>query len=199
MSVHLLPVPRGEIRPRLRPGNIVGYVTCKGRWGGLPDRHHRLTAVLEVAAVLPSHEEAAGWYRTHDLPLPSNCMVPKNPPKPLGQSHAKHSGGGSCGTARLARLWDEEYQRRATLYPVFVICHQLFLDLSWDAPVVEDEDLHRAFGQIPGTQNPGAVGREFPATLGDGRSRADQATGSWKGDEGEQPEGRKGQGQGQVG
>jgi hypothetical protein len=47
----------------------VGDMTCMGSWGRLPDRHCRLTAVLEASVVLPSHEEAAGRHRERGLPL----------------------------------------------------------------------------------------------------------------------------------
>jgi hypothetical protein len=145
----------GKFAPRLHPGDIVGYMTCKGRYGEPREPHRRLTAVLEVMAVLPSHAAAARWYRDRDLPLPSNCMVVGNPPKPLDQSHRKHRGGG-CGGG-LARHWDAAYRRRAALHPAFVVCRPLFLDLSWGAPVVEDEHLVSAFGKVPGTRNPGVL------------------------------------------
>jgi hypothetical protein len=86
----------GNFAPRLRASDIVGYMTCKGRYGEPREPHRRLTAVLEVIAVVPSHAEAAHWYRDRDLPLPSNCMVPGNLPKPLAESHRKHRGG-RCG------------------------------------------------------------------------------------------------------
>jgi hypothetical protein len=147
----------GKFAPRLRVGDIVGYMTCMGRWGGFRERHRRLTAVLEAAVVLPSHPEAACWYRDHGQPLPSNCMVPGNGPKPLDQSHRKHEERNRFDDDRFLRRWDAEYRSRASLYPAFVICRPLFLDLSFGAPVVEDEDLLCAFGKVPRTQNPGEL------------------------------------------
>jgi hypothetical protein len=150
----------GKFAPRLCSGDIVGYMTCKGRYGESPDRNHRLTAILEVTVVLPSHENAAAWYRTHDLPLPSNCMVPGNPPKPLEQSHQKHRERRQFDDDRLFRRWDAEYRRRASLYGMFLVCRPLFRDLSWDAPIVKDELLLSAFGHVPSTQNPGVLDGE---------------------------------------
>jgi hypothetical protein len=150
----------GKFAPRLRVGDIVGYMTCKGRWGGLPDPHRRLTAVLEVWFVMPSHGAAARWYSDRGLSLPSNCMVPGNVPKPLDQSHRKHRERNRLGDDRLIRRWDAEYRRRASLYPVFVVCRPVFRDLSLGAPVIDEECLRSVFGRVPGTQNPGVVAGE---------------------------------------
>lgn len=38
---------------------------------------------------------------------------------------------------------------------MFVKCDLLFRDLSWDAPIIEDQHLLTSFGRIPCTQNPG--------------------------------------------
>jgi len=93
----------GKFAPRLRVGDIVGYMTCMGKWGGLPDRHHRLTAVMQATVVLPLHEEAACWYRERGLPLPSNCMVPGNLPKPLGKAVASKDGGAGWHSTRQGK------------------------------------------------------------------------------------------------
>jgi len=149
-----------KFAPRLCVGDVVGYMTRKARYGALLAPHRRLTAVLEVVAVLQSHEEAACWYHQRKLALPNNCMVQGNPPKSLEESHRIHKTPRLLDDDRLARRWNAQYQRRATKYPRFVVCQPLFRDLSWDAPVVEDRHLIAAFGRVPGTRNPGAVPQE---------------------------------------
>src|SRR5207253_136442 len=48
---------------RLLPGDLVVYVTAKGRYENWPTEHWRLTAVLKVVERFASHEDAAAWYR----------------------------------------------------------------------------------------------------------------------------------------
>ena len=68
----------------------------------------------------------------------------------------QQSQGLKCVTdANHVQLWDREYQKRAKVYPVFVVCWAVFSDLSWHAPIVTDANLRGVFGKIPGTQNPG--------------------------------------------
>ena len=43
------------------------------------------------------------------------------------------------------------------LYKTFVVCKPLWIDLSWTARVVEDDDLLAAFGYVPATRNPGKM------------------------------------------
>jgi hypothetical protein len=87
-------------------------------------------------------------------------MVLGNLPKPLDRSHRKHTERNHLDDDRCLRRWDAEYRSRASLYPAFVICRPLFLDLSFDSPVVEDDDLLCAFGEVPRTQNPGVLAEE---------------------------------------
>ncbi len=80
-----LPVLRREVFSRLRSDN--------SRLHNEPDRHRGLNAVPELVVVLSSHQE---WYTDHDLPLPGNCMVPGNPPKPIGERWGRHWGEGAA-------------------------------------------------------------------------------------------------------
>ena len=66
--------------PRLREDDVVLYVTVKGDYWRRDARLWHLTALLKVLRVLPSHHEAAAWYRENSLPLPSNCLLAENPP-----------------------------------------------------------------------------------------------------------------------
>ncbi|HEY4313608.1 MAG TPA: hypothetical protein VGN12_29415 [Pirellulales bacterium] len=145
--------------PRLLPGDLVGYMTVKRRYWGYDHVHRRFTAVLQVRGVFSSHDDAASWYRSRNLTLPSNCMVDGNPPKPLSQSHRIHKDSGRFDDERLLRRWDNGYRKRSeNELGTFLICdHVIHPKLGWDAPVVEDDNLRSVFGgKIPGTQNPGA-------------------------------------------
>ena len=147
----------------------MAYLTVKGRDGQGKD-HRRLTAVLCVDALMDDHRQAAAWYKKQGHDLPSNCVVPGNPPLPLSHSHMHGRlrsagagkpgcGAGGCG-AGVKGEWDRVYRKRALLYPRFVICTPLYVNLTWDAPVVHDHHLVYAFGKVPGTRNPGALPME---------------------------------------
>lgn len=145
----------GHFAPRLREGDHVIYMARKARYRK-SFRHWRMTALLRVIKLFDSHAQAAAWYRAQRLPLPGNCMVPDNRPLPLSKSHerTRHAG---CTAAKVVRDWDATYQDRANRYPRFVVCGALWRDLSWDAPVVREEDLRAVFRRVPGSRNPGAL------------------------------------------
>lgn len=161
---------KGKFAPRLQVGDTVGYMTVKRRYCHGEKPHRRLTAVLHVIERCESHAEAAEWYRSRGLTLPSNCMVADNPSKPLEESHMIHRARRQFAGERLLRTWDREYRLRTAEFGTFIICKSMFRSLSWDAPVVNDEQLKAAFGKIPGTQNPGIVSalgfHEFMRLLG---------------------------------
>ena len=143
--------------PRLRVGDVVAYLTTKGRYRRA-ERHWRLTAILRIAAQFDDHAAAAVAYRAAGLPLPSNCMVPGNPSKPVCHSHRHNEHRHLADDEAFRRRWDDDYLRwRAEPYPRFVACEPLYVNLSWDAPVVHDRDLRSVFGKVPGTRNPGAL------------------------------------------
>lgn len=137
----------GKFAPRLAVGDAVAYLTKKGKYGDVPFRHWRLTAVLQVIEVLESHEQAAAWYRNHGYSLPNNCMVLGNPPNPIERSNRQHRDGQRLDDRTLIRWWDWGYGRRARANGTFVICRRLFCELSWNAPVVDHEHMVRAFGR----------------------------------------------------
>lgn len=145
-----------KFAPRLRVGDTVAYFTRKGVYGsGLP--HRRLTAVLQVYLVFENHQQAAEWYRKQGMSVPNNCIVPGNPHKPLEHSHRLHKDRDLLDDEKLARRWDGQYRLRASRYGSFVVCHKLFCDLTWNAPVADEGDFITAFGRVPGTRNPGTV------------------------------------------
>jgi hypothetical protein len=140
--------------PRLKLGDIVGYMTKKAKYKN-PSPHRRLTAILKVRDMFPTHAEAATWYRTCDMRLPNNCMVSGNDSIPLSASNRMRDDNSLLSDAKAARNCDAQYRLRAKSFGTFVVCRVLFRDLSWNAPVVTDDTLIAAFGRIPATQNPG--------------------------------------------
>jgi hypothetical protein len=142
----------GLFAPRLQIGDVVVYMTHKHKYG--PESpHRRLTAVIRVARLFDSHIDAADWYRSNGMPLPSNCMVEGNAAHPVSHSHQRTKQ--RCGGCVDACGWDAGYQRRAALHPRVVVCDRLSINLDWTAPRVHDADLHAVFGHRPGTRNPG--------------------------------------------
>ena len=146
----------GKFAPRLRERDIVVYLTRKGRYEE-PVAHRRLTAVLRVLQVFESHGEAAAWYRTRNLSLPSNCLVPGNPPNPVSRSHRHNRHSHLADEDEFTRRWDHDYRARARRFARFVVCRPIKVILGCDAPIVHDEDLEHVFGKVPATQNPGAL------------------------------------------
>lgn len=152
----------GRFAPRLRVGDVVAYITTRGRYRAHIS-HWRLTAILKVIEICVSHADAAAWYRKREMRLPGNCMVDGNPAQPLSHSHRRFQ---DCSH----REWDVAYRARSIKFPKFVVCEVLCRNLSWEAPMVDNEDFEKCLGKRPGTQNPGALIlddlREFIATLG---------------------------------
>jgi hypothetical protein len=150
---------RGEnFAPRLDENDIVFYMTKKGKYSGHDNAHYRLTAVLQVIKRFESHVQAATWYRSQsgfkdgdtELGVPSNCIVPENPPLPPDLSSKD-----PCDPDVSLDEWDGRYQARARANGTFIVCKKRFVDLSWNAPIILKADLEEAFGSTPGTRNPG--------------------------------------------
>lgn len=146
----------GNFAPRLQPGDRVAYLTTKGKLG-TDERHRRLTVVLAVDHLFDTHEGAAEWYRVKGMPLPSNCLVRGNGPARLEQTHMQARDRATYAGDELLKRWEAGYQFRKRQHGRFVVCTPLFRDLSWNAPIVHDEDLLKAFGTVPCSQNPGTL------------------------------------------
>ena len=155
---------RGDkFAPRLREGDVVVYITKKGRYE-TDAPHRRMVAVLEVIHLFDSHFQAAAWYHVQGLPLPSNCMVEGNLPRPIRETH-RQNGHMQQDEARWQRRWDLGYVHRARQNGRFVVCNTLWNDLTWTAPTVRDGDFEGVFGRVPGTRNPGALPIDALPTL----------------------------------
>jgi hypothetical protein len=162
---------KGKFAPRLKKGDIAVYLTCEGKYPGAKEDHWRLTAILEVCECCPSHLDAAQWYRRRQIGLPTNCMVPGNPPLPLDKTERYSEVSISfpfhaCSPERLLPVldstllkWDQGYQDRATACGIFLICNPLFREL-YDPPIVTRDALMKIFQKIPGTRNPGDISEE---------------------------------------
>jgi hypothetical protein len=136
----------GLFAPRLQVGDSVAYMTAKGAYSAGERRNNRLVAVLDVAERFESHSDAAEWYRSNELPLPSNCLVRDNPPEPYDRT-VQHLP---------EEEWDTGYRWRARRWPVFLVTQPRFLALH-DPPVATEATLVECFGRVPGTQNPGRL------------------------------------------
>jgi hypothetical protein len=133
--------------PRLRVGDTVVYITRKAHYFNAAEGHWRLVAILKILASFESHATAANWYRTKLLPLPSNCMVPGNPPFALEKTDRFHND---------LRHWDAIYRLRAKTWGVFHVCEPLFRELH-HPPAITETMMRDIFGKIPGTRNPPAI------------------------------------------
>lgn len=142
--------------PRLRAGDSIAYITTLDRYGEL-ERHWRLVALLEVLQSFETHEAAAVWYRDREPRLPSNCMVPGNPPLPL----SKTCGPGDADLrkamskvpdAEVVAEWDRRYGDRMRNTPVFVACSPVMVSLH-DPPRIFRSDWLAWHGKVPGTQS----------------------------------------------
>lgn len=142
-----------KFAPRLEAGDVVAYMLKKANYG-MGYKHQRMTAVLRVIEVMPTHAVGAQWYRKRRMRLPNNCIVPRNKANPLSKSHQKApKREHGCAKPRCSQ-WDDEYKKRAKRWGTFVVCERLFVNLDWDAPEVSEKMLKAAFGKVPGTLNP---------------------------------------------
>lgn len=144
----------GKFAPRLDVGDVVVYLTKKNRYGACGKAQRHVVAILQVIQCFESHEQGAEWYRQQRLPLPSNCLVPGNEPEPFERSHRRFQASGCATNAQTHQQWEAAYQERAALHPQFVVCKPLFVDLSWSAPVITDDQFIELLDRVPSTQNP---------------------------------------------
>jgi hypothetical protein len=144
----------GKFAPRLEVDDIVAYMLRKGRYGQ-KSAQRRMTAVLRVIEIFPSHTDGASWYRSRGMVLPSNCWVRGNLAKPFEESHRRQKTSKSKDPIQIHHEWDLGYRVRAKTFGSFVVCESLYRNLSWSALEVTDDALVTAFGKVPATLNPG--------------------------------------------
>lgn len=150
----------GNFAPRLQMGDRVAYLTVKGRYAEDEVPGRRLVAILCIIHhPFYDHNEAARWYAQQGCPLPSNCLVPGNPPKAFELTNGKlpdelrrRIGAQSDSRAKIRR-WDTTYRQRAKEWPVFLATRAEFLELT-RPPQLQEADIVRVFGRVPATQTP---------------------------------------------
>ena len=135
-----------KFAPRLRESDHIAYMTVKGPYPGLGERHRRLTAILKVGRRFQTHCEAASWYRENGLSLPSNCIVDDNPPLELEMT-------GNRDKFRFVRFWDGIYRKRVHDYSMLLVAESEFLDIT-NPPILTDTMLQGIFGRVPVTRTP---------------------------------------------
>jgi len=152
----------GNFAPRLQVGDRVVYLTVRGRYGGDIESGWRLVAVLRVVCRFDSHAGAAAWYQQQNQPVPSNCFVEGNSPKPLdftnGDPPDDVKQRGESDPVKIIRLWDATYRQRISKWPVFLASEAELLELS-NPPQLSVPQMMRIFGRIPATLNPPEITR----------------------------------------
>lgn len=133
--------------PRLHKNDVAVYITVKRDYLNHGVNHWRLTAILQVLERLDSHSDAATWYMTRRLPLPSNCIVPGNKPLPASKTAYK------VGTCNAVSNADQEYRERAKNWGTVLVCDDLYKELD-NPPVISERILMKVFNRIPGTRTP---------------------------------------------
>ncbi len=149
----------GNFAPRLQMGDHVAYLTVRAKYEGDVATGWRLVAALCVSQRFSDHNEAANWYRLKGCPLPSNCLVPDNPPKVFELTNGNPPAEVKKrvrleSNPRLAiRLWDATYRQRISEWPVFLVTTAEFLQLR-HPPQLREAQLVKVFGKVPSTLNP---------------------------------------------
>ena len=136
-------------------GDVIVYFTKTGNYGNYSTGNRVLTAILEVAEIYETHEEAAEWYINNHIELPSNCMVPGNPPYNWEQQ-----AGVNSRYFDNIEDGDAFYDARSRRIPTFVRTNKLFCEL-FNPPVVTNEMMISVFGRVPNTQNPPTISEKM--------------------------------------
>jgi len=162
--------------PYIQCGDTVVYITVRGRWLDSPKEDHwRLTAILRIIERCESHAEAASWYRDKGLALPSNCMVPGNPPLPLEMTGLASRGRPAPTPPTLTGRplpmvdetlagWDASYKRRSSRWGVFLVSEAEHVDVH-TPPAITRQTMVDIFRRVPGTQMPAKIMPEHLAAL----------------------------------
>jgi hypothetical protein len=162
---------QGSFAPKLFPNDIIVYITVKGKW--LKDfDHHRLIAILEVIDRKEDHFQAASWYKAKNQVLPSNCMVPGNPPIPFYKTAGNYdkisdikrylshpSDKQQLIGERRVTLWNDDYLTKSKKWGIFLITRPVFIELI-NPPILKDDDMKNIFGKVPNTRNPNKITKQ---------------------------------------
>lgn len=169
---------KNKFAPHLNKGDIVIYITNKGKYLKDERENYRLVAVLQVIEKCGSHETAADWYKENNIPLPSNCFVQDNSPFPFAMT---------CGlfknrdkdleyfenaylkiTDEVAkdkyekialRRWDAYYKSIVKDYPDFIITEKL-IDCLDNPIMIRPEDFKKYFGRDKNSRLPFSLNKK---------------------------------------
>jgi len=140
--------------PRLRQGDEILYLTVKKTRERDGKPHRRLVAYLRVIRIFCCHQQAAAWYRSKSLPVPSNCLIPGSRPLPVSKtSGVPRDIADQYPVSRQLREWEKSYKVRSLKTPRYVATKGLHLFLR-RPPVVTDAMIKQVFGRPVGTQTP---------------------------------------------
>ena len=120
----------GIFVPKLKEGDVVVYLTKKGRYENLPP-HRRLVASVTIYKKFTSHHDAAAWYNAQNADLPKNCLVENNAPVAWEKTHQKPIL--PDGEPKTLENWDSKYQARAALPPAFCATKAAFSGVAQSA------------------------------------------------------------------
>ena len=144
----------GKFAPRLKVNDEVLYLTVKKSFGQKTESHYKVVAHLRVHVSFTSHAEAAAWYTASGVAIPSNCMVPGNPPIPYEQTNGRPGKEWqSYSDAEKLRRWDATYRFRARQVGSFHACESLWCELQ-QPPKLLTTDFVEILGRAPCTQTP---------------------------------------------
>lgn len=144
-----------KLVPRLNVGDLVIYLTKKGRYFN-QSGHWRFIGILEVIDVVQNHTSAATFYINRNIIPSQNIICNQTAPFSLNMTH------GLCGFKRISltpqrviTIWNRAYVYRSANYPQTAITrlwkNHLYLN---NPPIITSQMMLNIFGRIPGTQNP---------------------------------------------
>jgi hypothetical protein len=166
--------------PHLHVNDIVVYITVQGKYPNdiTENTHHRLIAILQVIEACETHLEASEWYRSHNLPIPSNCMIPDNPPKRFEETASRYNTKKEIRLflsrpietqriigVKIIEKWNDEYIDTSLKWPKFLITNTIFKDYN-NPPIILDEHFISIFGRTINTETPNIISLENLVSLG---------------------------------
>lgn len=146
-----------KFAPRLHKDDTIVYITVKHNYDKKhTERHWMLTAILNVIHRFENHEDAAKWYQSKGLIIPSNCIVPGNPHIPIERTRM------SLVEAVNA---DQYYQSITKEIPMYLVCESIYKELH-NPILITEKMMIDIFGYCKGTENPPAITqKEFNSIL----------------------------------
>lgn len=157
---------QGSFAPHLKKGDVIVYITVKGKYPPYKVKHHRLIAILQVEEVYDTHEEGMNAYLKYNNSIPSNCMVHNNPPYNYDQTagNIKKSSEikkfllrpqhkqDKIGSRRLEK-WNNEYLAKSQQWRSFIRTKKIYTNLENPIPIFL-KDFEFIFGKLPNTRTP---------------------------------------------